>query len=71
MDNRQRNIIIIIALILLYFYFNKKTKKTTKVITPEFPPYTGTCPYMLDEDRQTPTPLVEGNNSNYLVGVQN
>ena len=69
MDNRQRNIIIIIALILLYFYFNKKTKKTTKVITPEFPPYTGTCPYMLDEDRQTPTPLVEGNNSNYLVGV--
>tara|TARA_R100001443_G_scaffold104750_1_gene113507 strand:- start:243 stop:1304 length:1062 start_codon:yes stop_codon:yes gene_type:complete len=70
MDNRQRNIIIIIALILLYFYFNKKDK-TTKVITPETPPepYSGTCPYMLDEDRKTPTPLVEGNNSNYLVGV--
>ena len=63
MDNRQRNILIIIALLLLYFYFRKKPAK--KIET--YPPYTGTCPYMLSEDRQTPTPFIDAS-TDYLVG---
>ena len=63
MDNRQRNILIVIALILLYFYFKKKPAK--KIET--YPPYTGSCPYMLSEDRQTPTPFIDAS-TDYLIG---